>query len=102
MCIEKVKSFSQNGEMQKEKPTTEDAFKSFQTTTGGKKQASGPAEKEWTPQEQKALETALKKYPATMDKNERWKAIKNEVKTKTKKECVARYKFLRAQIMARK
>ena len=56
----------------------------------------------WTQEQQKQLEEGLKTYPSSMDKNERWKAIAANVAGKTKKECVARYKELRAGLKAKK
>jgi hypothetical protein len=56
----------------------------------------------WTPEEQTKLEAALAKYPASMDKNERWKAIAAAVGSKNKKQCVARFKVLREQILKAK
>lgn len=51
---------------------------------------------------QAKLEAALAKYPSSMDKNERWKAIATAVGTKNKKQCVARFKVLREQILKTK
>merc|ERR1719215_147360 len=57
---------------------------------------------EWSPEQQKALETALQKHPASLDKNERWKLIAADVPGKTKGQCVERFKFLREQLAAAK
>ena len=54
----------------------------------------------WTPEQQTALEAALKKYPASLDKNERWKLIAEAVPGKTKKQCVARFKDIREKVKA--
>ncbi len=51
---------------------------------------------------QAKFEAALAKYPATMDKVERWKSIAAAVETKNKKQCVNRFKFLREQILKQK
>ena len=56
----------------------------------------------WNADQQLQLEFALKKYPASMDKVERWNAIAEEVDGKSRKECVERYKFLREQVTAKK
>jgi DnaJ family protein C protein 2 len=48
----------------------------------------------WTEDQQKALETALRKHPSTMPLNDRWNAISKDVTGKTKKQCVDRYKYL--------
>ena len=56
----------------------------------------------WTAEQQAALEAALKKFPATMEKNERWKAIADAVPGKTKKQCVARFKEGREKVLAAK
>jgi DnaJ family protein C protein 2 len=56
----------------------------------------------WTADQQTALEAALKKYPATLDKNERWKLIAEAVPGKTKKQCVARFKEVREKVLAAK
>ncbi|TMW60670.1 hypothetical protein Poli38472_000712 [Pythium oligandrum] len=50
--------------------------------------------KEWTTEQQKALDTALMKYPTTMDKKERWTSIASEVNGKTLNDCIDRFKLL--------
>ena len=47
----------------------------------------------WTGEEQKLLEEALKKYPSSLPTNVRWTNISKHV-GKTKKQCVERYKYL--------
>jgi hypothetical protein len=56
----------------------------------------------WTKEEQCALETSLATYPASMEKGERWSAIAAAVGSKTKTECVQRYKFLAQQLKSNK
>lgn len=46
----------------------------------------------WTEEDQKLLEQALKKYPKTLPPKERWGSIAKEVPGKTPKECLARFK----------
>ncbi|KAF4673424.1 DnaJ (Hsp40), sub C, member 2 [Perkinsus chesapeaki] len=55
--------------------------------------ASSP--EDWTPAQQKALEKGLATHPASLGANERWKRIADDVPGKTKKECVARFKYIR-------
>lgn len=45
---------------------------------------------------------AIKKYPATMEKNERWKKIAEEVPGKTKLDCVKRVKWIREEMLKKK
>jgi len=49
----------------------------------------------WTEDLDKLLQSALAKYPSTMDKNERWTAIAKMIPGKKKKDCVARFKEIR-------
>jgi DnaJ homolog subfamily C member 2 len=56
----------------------------------------------WTPEQDQQLQTALAKYPATMDKNERWTTIAQEVTGKSKKDWVQRFKTIREAIKAKK
>lgn len=55
-------------------------------------------EEDWTEDQQKLLETGLKKYPKTLDPKERWGSISKEVGTKSAKECLARFKYLAAKL----
>lgn len=57
---------------------------------------------DWTAEQQRALETALRTFPASMDKNERWVKIAEAVPGRTKKECVERFKWIRQQLLAKK
>ncbi|KAJ0411511.1 hypothetical protein ATCC90586_001106 [Pythium insidiosum] len=49
---------------------------------------------EWTTQQQRALDEALKKYPVTMDKKQRWVSIAEEVDGKSLNDCIDRFKYL--------
>uniref|UniRef100_A0A0N5BLH8 DnaJ homolog subfamily C member 2 n=1 Tax=Strongyloides papillosus TaxID=174720 RepID=A0A0N5BLH8_STREA len=55
---------------------------------------------DWTNEQQKALETALRTFSAKDE--DRWDKIANAVGTKTKKECIKRYKDLVSKIKAKK
>ncbi|KAF1335460.1 hypothetical protein FI667_g1243, partial [Globisporangium splendens] len=61
------------------------------TTSATEKPASS---EEWSESQQKALDDALKKYPATMDKKIRWISIASEVNGKSLNECIDRFKHL--------
>jgi len=57
---------------------------------------------EWSTDQQKQLETALKKYPANASDTERWDKISAAVTGKSKQECVARFKEIREAILKKK
>lgn len=66
---------------------------------------SGSASSEagvWSAAQQAALQKALRDFPASMDKNERWKSIADAVPGKSKKECIARFKEVREAVMKSK
>jgi hypothetical protein len=69
---------------------------STSTESAAEKEATAsPAE--WSQDQQKALEAALKKFPASLGV-QRWDSISAAVSGKTKKDCVERYKFIVAQL----
>jgi DnaJ family protein C protein 2 len=55
----------------------------------------------WSAEQDQQLQEALSKYPAAMEKNERWTAIAKAVQGKSKKECVQRFKAIREAIKAK-
>ena len=66
-----------------------------------KKEEKKSSEMNWTAEEQKLLEEALKKYPSSLPANERWTNISKHV-GKTKRQCVDRYKYLASLIKKNK
>lgn len=53
----------------------------------------------WSQDQQQTLEKALKEFPTTMEANERWAKIAAAVGSKTKKQCVDRFKVLRNAVI---
>lgn len=58
----------------------------------------GSANEPWTEEQDNLLQEMLRKYPADMDKNERWKAIAKGVPGRSKKDCVERFKAIREAV----
>ncbi|KAL7490284.1 hypothetical protein ACHAW6_016032 [Cyclotella cf. meneghiniana] len=58
----------------------------------------GSAIEPWTEEQDNLLQEMLRKYPADMDKNERWKAIAKGVPGRSKKDCVERFKAIREAV----
>ncbi len=56
----------------------------------------------WTDAETLLLQSLMRRHPATLDKAERWTLIAADMKTKTKKQCVARAKHIAADLAAKK
>ena len=56
----------------------------------------------WTPEQDQLLQDALAKFPASMEKNDRWTAIAGAVPGKTKKACVNRFKAIREALKNKK
>lgn len=61
-----------------------------------------PAEKTgpeaWSQTQQAQLESALKKYPASLEAKTRWEKIASEVEAKDVKDCVERMKYLKEKL----
>jgi DnaJ family protein C protein 2 len=67
-------------------------------TSTGSKTATKETPVEWTEEQNKVLQEGLTKFPASMEKNERWSSIAKGVPGKTKKECVERFKAIRVAL----
>lgn len=60
----------------------------------------GPEQLAWTAEEQRLLEQALKTYPTSTP--ERWDRIAECVPSRSKKDCMKRYKDLVEMVKAKK
>jgi hypothetical protein len=63
-----------------------------------------PIRAEWTDEEQSLLEKGMIEFPASLvpaslSVSERWQKIAGVVNTRTAKECIARFKFVRERLM---
>ena len=82
----------------KRMPATESVSKPKKEEVQDKK--APMVQTEWTPEQQKCLETGLKTYPSSDP--DRWVKIAGDVPGKSKKECIGRYKEIVAAIKAKK
>ena len=64
-----------------------------------KQQKAKRAADAWTLNQQRALEEALARFPATLGKTERWKSITQHVPGKSLKQCVERFNHVREEIL---
>ena len=62
--------------------------------------SAAPSADDWTAEEQSALESALRTIPKD-GSNDRWERIAALVKSKTTKQCIARFKHIRKEIIAK-
>jgi len=65
-------------------------------------EAKDDANDVWTEDQDKLLQQGLAKYPASMEKNERWSSIAKLVSGKSKKQCVQRFKVIREALKNKK
>lgn len=59
-----------------------------------------PRQSPWSKEEQTQLESALRKYPATC--SNRWDEIAKDVPTRSKKECMLRFKEIALAVQNKK
>ena len=87
--------------LQKEKKNNDKKEEKKEEKKEDKKEEKKSNESNWTSEEQKLLEEALKKFPSSLPANERWTNIAKHV-GKTKRQCVDRYKYLASLIKKNK
>ena len=54
--------------------------------------------KAWNEAEQGRLEHGLRTVPKTLEKNERWSKIADIVRTRTREECIERYRYIASML----
>lgn len=92
-CIEKYNQIAASAA-----PPSAVAAATTSADGGGGEANADSEEGGWTEEQNALLQEMLRKFPADMDKNERWKAIAKGVPSKTKKECVQRFKDIREAV----
>jgi DnaJ family protein C protein 2 len=63
---------------------------------------TGTPDNDWSSEQQKQLEEAMKKFPSNLPSAERWTKIAEHVSGKSKQQCIARFKYIRELIAAKK
>lgn len=92
-CIEKYNQIASSSA-----PPSSTSAPDASAEGGDAKAADGESDEPWTEEQDSLLQEMLRKYPADMDKNERWKMIAKGVPGRTKKDCVARFKAIREAV----
>ncbi|KAH7827531.1 putative chaperone DnaJ domain protein [Monocercomonoides exilis] len=98
----KKKESSRSGtkeQEKKEEKKDEKKEEKSKETENESSQSAQAAEVRWSKEEQMKLEEGLRKFPASLGK-ERWSKIAELIGTKTKKECIERFKELARLVKA--
>merc|ERR1711902_7447 len=91
--ISKVKDLTKKGRNKKNKGNKEN------NKDKNKNEEGKEDENVWSKEQQTALEKALRAV-RTLPANEKWDKVEELVPGKTKKQCVERFKWIRAQLQA--
>ena len=103
--MSKIVASKKVGEVKELIPSKTKNYQASAPDVNYEKQATVPApavSEEWTTEQQKQLEDAMRKFPATLAPAERWAKIAEAVPGKTKQQCVARFKYIRELIASKK
>lgn len=95
-CIEIFNKLNKSAKARQNGNKTQAAATTSTTSTNNNNSS------DWTPEQDQQLQKGLSTYPSSMEKNERWSSIANGVTGKSKKECVMRFKEIRAALKAKK
>lgn len=85
-------------DLMKEKTASMESTPISNTNQSDDKTVGVSAAGEWSQAQQKALELAMKQFPATMDKKERWTKIAEAIPGKTAKQCIDRVKEIKDKL----
>ena len=93
-CIEKYNQIASSAAPPSVSAGTTDST----SAADGDKNTDGSNEEAWTEEQDALLQEMLRKFPAEMEKNERWKSIAKGVPGRNKKDCVQRFKAIREAV----
>lgn len=96
-----IASFINNLCKQEEPRTKEECIEKYNqiaSAPAAKETSAAADDKAWSEKEDSLLQDMLRKFPASMEKNERWKSIAEGVPGRSKKECVERFKAIREAV----
>jgi len=96
-CIEKYNLIASSAAP----PSSTSAPQAAPDAAGDGAEGQADGEQPWSEEQDALLQEMLRKHPASMEKNERWKLIAKGVPGRTKKDCVQRFKAIREAVKSK-